>query len=147
MNAERLANAILDGEDPKEFLMRMSAERRSKYTYAKGFINAYIEAALWSSHDDEDRPMDDHYGPSDIAIETRGQMVDDCIKFFDANYDDISSDLARAGHDFWLTRNGHGAGFWDGDWPEDVGERLTAASKAFGEYVLYMGDDGQIYGA
>ena len=24
----------------------------------------------------------------------------------------------RIGHDFWLTRNGHGAGFWDGDWDD-----------------------------
>jgi len=35
---------------------------------------------------------------------------------------------AQAGHDFWLTRNGHGAGFWDGDWPE-TGDALTEASK------------------
>jgi hypothetical protein len=51
----------------------------------------------------------------------------------------------RAGHDFWLTRNGHGAGFWDGDWPEPFATSLTHASKAFGECYFYFGDDGKLY--
>ena len=49
----------------------------------------------------------------------------DCVKFLHmdpgakvtAFLDGLTDDeLARAGTDFWLTRNGHGAGFWDGDW-------------------------------
>jgi hypothetical protein len=48
------------------------------------------------------------------------------------------------GHDFWLTRNGHGAGFWDGELG-DIGDRLTEASKAFGEVCLTVCDDGEIY--
>jgi hypothetical protein len=48
------------------------------------------------------------------------------------------------GHDFWLTRNGTGAGFWDGDWFE--GEKLTEAAKAFGNFDLMVDhDDGTIY--
>ena len=50
-----------------------------------------------------------------------------------------------AGHDFWLTRNGHGAGFWDGDWKEPAASKLDAASHAFGEVDLYIGDDGKVY--
>ena len=53
--------------------------------------------------------------------------------------------MERAGHDFWLTRNHHGAGFWDGDWPEDVDEKLTEASHSWGEMDLYVGDDGRVY--
>jgi hypothetical protein len=53
--------------------------------------------------------------------------------------------MSRAGHDFWLTRNGHGAGFWDGEWYKEVGERLTKASKAFGEVNIYVGDGDLIY--
>ena len=55
-------------------------------------------------------------------------------------------DVGFAGHDFWLTRNGHGAGFWDRGLGE-VGDRLSNACKAFGSYDLYIGDDGKIYGA
>jgi hypothetical protein len=113
------------------------------------FLNAYIECALWSSTDNSDdqggEPLDANYSPDDIAPETLERMRADCAKFYAANRDDIGGEDARAGHDFWLTRNGHGAGFWDGDWPEEIGERLTAASKAFPEVDLYVGDDGLIY--
>lgn len=51
---------------------------------------------------------------------------------------------SNAGHDFWLTRNGHGAGFWDRDLG-DVGDKLSEASKAAGEVDLYVGDDGKVY--
>ncbi len=60
---------------------------------------------------------------------------------------DSERKAAMAGHDFWLTRCGHvGAGFWDGDWPQDVSDRLTEASEKFGDVDLYVGDDGMIYG-
>lgn len=36
-----------------------------------------------------------------------------------------------AGHDFWLTRSGHGAGYWDRGLGE-LGDRLTEAAKAMG---------------
>lgn len=52
-----------------------------------------------------------------------------------------------AAHDFILTRNGHGTGFWDsGRWAEPWGEKLTALCKHFGELHAYVGDDGLIYG-
>ena len=50
------------------------------------------------------------------------------------------------GHDFWLTRNRHGAGFWDRGL-EFVGINLTDAAHAWGEFNLYVGDDGLIYGS
>jgi hypothetical protein len=53
---------------------------------------------------------------------------------------------ASAGHDFWLTRVGHGAGFWDGDWPKN-GDALTEICKKYKEIDLYVGDDGKIYGS
>ena len=49
-----------------------------------------------------------------------------------------------AGHDFWLTRNGHGAGFWDRGLGE-AGKKLTDAAHAFGECNLYLGDDDVIH--
>lgn len=115
------------------------------------FTRAYIEAALFSTNDESDEsggePLDKNYGPEDIAPESLSVMEQDCAKFQTDNADDIGSDLERAGHDFWLTRNGHGAGFWDGDWPEEVSDRLTEAAEAFGEVDLYVGDDGTIYQA
>lgn len=121
------------------------------------FTLAYIECALWSTNDESNEaggdPLEDNYGPEDIAGETLETMLADCKRFQEENADDIDdgpddgdyNSWERAGHDFWLTRNGHGAGFWDGDWEEAAGERLTEASKAFGEVYLYVGDNGTIY--
>ena len=48
------------------------------------------------------------------------------------------------GHDLWLTRNGHGAGFWDRGLGE-VGDKLTEIAKSMGSKDLYKGDDGKIH--
>lgn len=123
------------------------------------FFDGYLETALWSSLDYADEsggePMDRNYTTEDIADECLEAMRVDCQKFFDQNRDVVDDadfsygpDFGRWGHvgyDFWLTRNGHGAGFWDGDYSEPAGEILTEASEQFGEINLYVGDDGQIY--
>ena len=46
-----------------------------------------------------------------------------------------------------MTRNGHGAGFWDRTdcLPEEARDRLTAAAEKCGEYYLGVGDDGNVY--
>lgn len=52
----------------------------------------------------------------------------------------------RAASDFWLTRNGHGAGFWDR--PELWGpytDRFTKDSEWFGNCDLYLGDEGKVH--
>lgn len=46
--------------------------------------------------------------------------------------------------DFYLTRNGHGAGFWDGDYPDEVGRKLTDIAHGFGETWAYKAH-GRIY--
>ena len=120
------------------------------------FIAAYIMAALWSSTDDNGEPLDSNYDESDLAPETYETMRADCQEFFTANESavlcdggptghDGSSQPEMAGHDFWLTRCGHGAGFWDGNWPEPHAKQLDAAARAFGDVWLYVGDDGKIY--
>jgi len=116
------------------------------------FLLAYVEAALWSSTDDNEDPLDGNYGIEDIDPGTMRRMRADCAKFLRENEDDINAgslddsvdDDEKAGHDFWLTRCGHGAGFWDGDWPSPADKRLTDAAHAFGEVNLYVGDQGKI---
>ncbi len=132
------------------------------------FTQAYLECALWSSTDNADEsggaPLDRNYDIADLAPATLESMKADCADFQASFGAFIDSDLARAGHDFWLTRNRHGAGFWDGDWsapyarPEDdsegfhpgngyadVGAYLTAMAHPYGEQNLYVGDDGKLY--
>lgn len=113
------------------------------------FTTAYIECALWASIGDNGEPLDKAYGPDDIAPETLARMVSDCADFQRDNADALrESGLSDscAGHDFWLNRNGHGSGFWDeGDHP--VFRELSDASKGWGTFDLYVGDDGKIHGA
>lgn len=101
-------------------------------------------------------------GVSDLAPSARAQIEADCALFQaspayqavrEAEDNEELGDLfaghggvsSMAGHDFWLTRNGHGAGFWDGDWPEPHGDKLDAVAKGFGSISLYLGDDGKVY--
>lgn len=92
------------------------------------FFDAYVEAALWSSTDDNDDPLDSKYVPSDIDRATFEKMRADCEQFQRENESLLISENcnsrygvdAQAGHDFWLTREGHGAGFWDGDWDDYI---------------------------
>jgi len=106
----------------------------------------YIAAALWSSCDDNDVPLDSNYSPGDIAPATREEMWSDCRDFLKSfGADLVGMDSEQAGHDFWLTRNHHGAGFWDRGLGERGG-RLTQACLPYGEYSLYIGDDGKVHG-
>lgn len=109
----------------------------------QAFTEAYFRALVWSCGDNAVCDLDVRL--VDLCKETRTVIESDCAKFFQENVVDISSSPAQAGHDFALTRNHHGAGFWDGDWPKEAGERLTKASYAFGECNLYLGGDGIFY--
>lgn len=114
------------------------------------FTKSYMETALFSSTDDNDQPLDKNYSIHDISEETKSEMMSDCADFQEMASELLQSQAddatdVRAGKDFWLTRNGHGAGFWDGDWEQQAGAALTKLAKSFGEVNLYVGDDGKIY--
>lgn len=129
------------------------------------FLRAYMVAALWSSHGPEQDDahasayaceyLDERFDVEDIAESARDQMEADCADFIEANRADLEAycermhgedytGSERAGHDFWLTRNGHGAGFWDRGLG-DLGDRLSKAAKVYGSVDLYPGDDGKVY--
>ena len=122
------------------------------------FTQAYVDAALWASCDEDQEPLDRNYSIDDIAPESMEKIVAECKRFQEENADDIAtipyrrtsdgnwSGEEQAGHDFFLTRNRHGVGFWDRDYlTEEVSDRLTNASHKFGETYLYVGDDNLIY--
>lgn len=112
-------------------------------------LSDYIECALWSSTDFEGEPLDDL--DAELDETARQQMNEDLTAFF-AEVDEIRAkyegeDFPTAeqiAHDFWLTRNRHGAGFWDCGLG-DLGRELTEMAHAWGSADLYLGDDGSIY--
>lgn len=111
------------------------------------FTKAYIQCALWSSTAGQGQSLNRRFSPEDLAPETAGRMIDDCASFQADNQDDLRlSRLSdeRAGHDFWLNRNGHGSGFWD-EGPAPVFRRLSDAAKVWGSFDLYVENNGLIY--
>lgn len=108
------------------------------------FYTATVEALYFTDTGEDDQPPKD----AELADETEECLRADCAKFWDFARTSIeASGLSpeQAGHDFWLTRNHHGAGFWDGDWPEPQATILSNRAYQFGDFDTYLGDDGLIY--
>lgn len=123
--------------------------RSNGYNPKGGYIDlmtdAYLRAALWTSTDDEDEPLDKNYDVSDIAPEAVRRAKRDVERFFkQAGQLLVGIPPDSAGHDLWLTRNGHGTGFWDRDYGPK-GDALTDISHKLGEENMYVGDDGKVY--
>lgn len=126
---------------------------------ADEFIRAYLECALWSSTGDDGEPLEREYGIDDIDPNDRRRMEQEAGRFWIRNSERWANLPSRAcsdgtwgpdalaGHDFWLTRNGHGAGFWDRPeyWGEANAEALTNASRDAGPSDLLTDDDGRLY--
>lgn len=113
----------------------------------EAMVTAYLECALWSSTEcDEDgencRPLDDQYHVDDFSQGAVHEAREDCEDLVRMCLDEGTEllDAARMGHDFWLTRNHHGAGFWDRGLGEQ-GNRLTALAHSFGEVDPFTMDD------
>lgn len=117
------------------------------------FTRGYLMAVEWLLPTDDSDP-EEAKGREDIAgfaPSAVAEAVKDCAKFQTANADHLASygeisgrDDESAGHDYYLSRCGHGAGFFDrGD--EDVFNRLQEAAQADGNVDHYIGDDGWIY--
>lgn len=114
--------------------------------YINDILTHYLIACLWSSTDSNDIPLDDQYSIDDISSESKSKAVADITKFLTLAgeaTDDISSE--SIGHDFWLTRCGHGAGFWDRGYTEVIELKLMQAVENFPNVDAVIGDDNLIY--
>lgn len=127
------------------------------------FTKGYLEAAFWTSTDDEGNYLESGYNWSDLSPQSVNIIKGECDRFQDENRGDLHKYIdanfyppnneGHAGHNFWLDRNRHGAGFSDdvnmvpGGNKElnAVCERLKKAAQNFGEQNLVVGDDGKIY--
>jgi hypothetical protein len=106
------------------------------------FTRGYLDAALWTSDPDPQSgewSEHDNWTIDNIDADSLARAIEVCKDFQDANRADLDevedtfhADAYRNGVDFWLTRNGHGAGFWNRGYGE-VGDRLSEACKPYGE--------------
>ena len=109
----------------------------------------YLVCALWSTSNTDDRDkgefLDEDYDISDFSTEALEQAARDVASFMGDATKYLSNDDANQvpGHDFWLTRNGHGAGFWDGEatmrkFLNTVIPKATLANVAFGMKTIHI---------
>ncbi len=108
-------------------------------------LHHYLIAAIFTAGDGEF----DHYGADDFTEEARAKSREDIESFLQqAKAQNIDTSLwsdEMLGHDFSLTRNGHGTGFWDrfSETPEP-GDALSAIAQQFGEVHVYDCGDGTL---
>lgn len=123
-------------------------------------LKGYLEAALWTEEEQltaEYESMFDYsedidlgsLGVDDLDDNSKIQAYIDIKKFIDlAGEQAISEALDdngtfQLGMDIWLTRNGHGAGFFDHSYQFE--EKLTNSGKQLKGVDLYLGDDLKLY--
>jgi hypothetical protein len=118
------------------------------------FTNAYMGALFWSEcikHGPSDgEPFDSHFGPEDLDSDALREIESDCTAFYDGNaalWREAGASDEQAGHDFALTRNRHGAGFWDRPdlYGKDLSSQLTEAAHVYGTMGLDHNDEGRVY--
>ena len=99
----------------------------------------YFEAALWT--DDYYEELEDKT-IFDFSHKAKEQTNTE-IMWFINTAGDILDDISDAdiGHDLWLTRNGHGSGFSDRGYDDDIDDALSELSKQLGPVHLEVNDE------
>lgn len=130
-------------EGPREW----SPRKVPKFPLLPKFVDAYLEAAIWSTTDRNGDPFDAKYSIQDFSKKAIAEAVEDCNTFIQWNRKDLEASggsVGQHGHDLWLTRNGHGAGFWDRGYDEELADRLSDAARSLGELGIYA-DHGKLF--
>lgn len=91
----------------------------------------------------------DNFTSEDIDVNSKIEAYNDIKKFIQSSGDKAIEEaisengLDRLGMDIWLTRNRHGAGFFDRGYKnQDI---LEKSALDLGEKYLVIGDDGLLY--
>ena len=104
-------------------------------------LKSYLECALWVSELDE-------YTIEDISKESIEMSKADIIHFMNLvskDYKTVEEELFNCdeeyiGHNLFLSRNGHGAGFFD-----EYRDRLQQYAKSLKPIEIWVGGDQIIY--
>lgn len=129
------------------------------------FLDGYTTAMLWANtyrynrETGEIEPADCVGDEDRLTDNARARLAEDARAFYDWAAEILPTDEdgdirwpytgeragqwtggELAGHDFALTRSGHGAGFWDRGLGE-IGDRLSDMARSYGSADLYDEDN------
>lgn len=112
-------------------------------------LASYLTTALWSSTQDNGKPFDDGFSIENFSpesVKSAEKEINDFLSLLESENILWEEEITESsfGHDFWLTRNRHGAGFWDRGLGT-LGKKLTEWAHTFGSSDVYLGDDGKVY--
>ena len=133
-----------------QFQLNAARYGRHPYYQLSDFAKGYVEAMFFTNGDTGDDREDllNQLGVEKLTREAVKDIATDCDRFVgtimpDGRFcrqwlDEIAGqcdyDDARAGHDFWFTRQGHGVGFWDRqELHEEQQDALSNLARSFGE--------------
>jgi hypothetical protein len=105
-------------------------------------LNSYLETALWADGDEHEF---DGKTINDIDTAAKAKAINDIGYFLSQARKIAPEELATydskgIGHNLWLSRNGHGAGFFD-----DNNDKLQDIARNMHTKTIYTGDNGRIY--
>lgn len=113
-------------------------------------LNSYLEAAIWT---EEEKLSEETEGSEDVDFnihnftpESRYKALEDIKEFLMdcENSDELIEKLGleQVGIDLWLSRNGHGSGFFDRDY-EGADKAQKCAAK-LGTITLFVNEDKEL---
>lgn len=121
--------------------------------FVGGYISAilFAESAILLGGEDGEEIVEDDLSGYSLSPEAMDIVKKDCADFLENNmknlycalYEAPGYNYGSAGHDFWLTRQGHGAGFWDrglGSW----GDVLSKSARSFGERHVFIDENNEL---
>jgi hypothetical protein len=106
-------------------------------------LDNYLEAAFWT--EEQQNPELQNKMVSDIDSASLQKTKNDIMQFLRTALQQAGEELKTydsksIGHNLWLSRNGHGAGFFD-----DNNDKLQDIARNMKSSDLYIGDDGKVY--
>lgn len=117
--------------------------------FAMEAAEAAAETLAWSEGDyDADGTYQGNFLNDELSFEIKLLVLQDLVNFLSDQdiRDAIESTQATStyiGHNFYLSANGHGAGFWDSGY-ETEAVLLHSRAKGYPR-SLYRGDDEKVY--
>ena len=130
-----------------KFYENYDDEYEKKSKNIQKIIDSYLECALWTNEEelkeqDSDTDLNINNFEEDSLIKTYLD-IKKFLKIVGFAVDNI--DETDIGHDLWLTRNGHGAGFFDRGYEEEREDVLVKAARSLGSVNILINDEGKLF--